>query len=573
MVRAVDTRNGVIPLSITCMFRSPEFAASSGKRLRQLRRVLPAFLLFYAVTVALQWRGGAYQSEFGDGPDESSHYVTGLMVRDYIAALAPASPMTYARNYYLHYPKVALGHWPPFFYLVQALWTLPFSGSRTSFFLLAAVLTALLAVTLCEVIRRYFSAKAGMAIGLLLISIPLVETQSRTVMAEILVALLVFWGTLCWGEYLDRPGWSCAAWFGIWSSLAVLTKGTGLVLALVPVMSLLLTRRFRLVAKLSFWLPAIMVLVLCGPWYLLAPGARHESFIRYGGLGFTLDHLRRMPRDWLQAIGIALVPFAVIGLAAWLVRFRRERNGEGTWISAVSLLISIAAFRWVVAVSTEFRHMSLALPAVLMFVGAGVATVLAWRPLAGIAARRKGQALAAAFAIVFSMHAFRMPPKTCHGFSELAEDLLARSELRNSVFLVSSDATGEGMFIAEVAMREKRPGHIVLRASKMLASSDWMGRRYRLRYQTATDQMRFLEEIPAGIVVIDLSAHPESEHQRLLRRTIQAYPERWELAGSFPHRAGPARKVVAYRLLGHETRPAGKIHIEMEFNLKRSIDN
>ena len=53
--------------------------------------------------------------------------------------------MEFAENYYVHYPEVALGHWPPTFYVVQALWTLPFFASRGSVILLMSVLTAILA--------------------------------------------------------------------------------------------------------------------------------------------------------------------------------------------------------------------------------------------------------------------------------------------------------------------------------------------------------------------------------------------------------------------------------------------
>jgi hypothetical protein len=536
--------------------------------LRKLLHVLPAFLLFYAAAVGLQWRSGAYQSEFGSNPDEPAHYVTGLMVRDYIMSLAPANPMTYARNYYLHYPKVALGHWPPVFYLVQAAWTVPFSASRTSLLLLMAMLTALLATTLSAVIRRCFSARAGIGAGLLMVSLPIIQAESAVVMTEILMSLLVFAAAMSWGRYLDVPDWKHAAWFGGWASLAIMTKGTGFLLALVPVISLLLSRRFRLATRLSFWLPAIMVVVLCGPWYLLVPGAQHESVAPHGMVGFWPSRLRGLPADWLHVGGIALTPFFAIGLVAWFLRFRRKRDADGTWLAAVSLLASIAVFRLLVPAATEYRHMTLAVPALLMFAAGGIAAVLAWGPMARIPDRGRELLLAVALVVVIAVHVLAAPRKDYHGFAAVTHDLLAAPEFRNSVFLVSSDPTGEGMFISEVAMHEKRPGHIVLRGSKVLADSNWTGRTYRPRYRTTDNEMRYLEGIPVGIVIIDLLPREQKEHQTLLRQTIQDYPNRWELLGSYP-----AHKVLVYRLVGHENRPVGKIRIEMEHNLKRAIEN
>src|SRR5262245_40822438 len=85
-------------------------------------------LILLIPVVALQWLHQDYRCEFGSEPDEAGHYVTGLMVRDYVAAGCRGNPMHYGQEYYEHYPKVALGHWPPGFYLVQAAWTLPFGA-------------------------------------------------------------------------------------------------------------------------------------------------------------------------------------------------------------------------------------------------------------------------------------------------------------------------------------------------------------------------------------------------------------------------------------------------------------
>ena len=78
------------------------------------------FLLL--VVLGYQVANRSFESEFGRYFDEAAHFVTGLMVHDFIAGMDWSSPVEYAENYYLHYPKVALGHWPPAFYLLQAMW-------------------------------------------------------------------------------------------------------------------------------------------------------------------------------------------------------------------------------------------------------------------------------------------------------------------------------------------------------------------------------------------------------------------------------------------------------------------
>src|ERR1700676_3378605 len=105
------------------------------------RRVSACFLAFFLIAVLLQWRAGAFLAEFS-GSDEAAHLVTSLMVHDYVAAGMPGSPVKFAEDYYVRYPKVTFGIWPPLFHLSQAAWMLTFSPSRGSVLILMAVWAA-----------------------------------------------------------------------------------------------------------------------------------------------------------------------------------------------------------------------------------------------------------------------------------------------------------------------------------------------------------------------------------------------------------------------------------------------
>ena len=54
------------------------------------------FVVYLGVTVLLQILSGAYHAEFAGYPDESAHYVTSLMVRDFLASLHYTDPMGFA---------------------------------------------------------------------------------------------------------------------------------------------------------------------------------------------------------------------------------------------------------------------------------------------------------------------------------------------------------------------------------------------------------------------------------------------------------------------------------------------
>src|SRR6476646_5665625 len=239
---------------------------------------LCVFCLFFAVTALLQWLSGTYQSDFGGYADEPAHFVTGLMVRDYVAAGFPHKPLQYAENYYLHYPKVALGHWPPVFYLLQAAWTLIFSASHASVLLLMATITAALALILFQEITYRFNVIYGIAGGLLLICLPMTQDVTSMIMADSPVGLFSFLAIIRLARFLDDDRWQDGCWYGIWCCAAILSKGNGWAAPLAMPVAILLTWKFRRLLTLRFWIPAAIVLVICGPYHLLTWKMIHQGW-------------------------------------------------------------------------------------------------------------------------------------------------------------------------------------------------------------------------------------------------------------------------------------------------------
>ncbi|HEY1049213.1 MAG TPA: hypothetical protein VGE39_05650, partial [Prosthecobacter sp.] len=91
---------------------------------KSLAGKLPGWLLMFVVSATIlltfAWFGGAFNSDLGGDPDEAAHAVTALMVRDYLTEGLRTSPMTFAKTYYEDFPRVALGHYPPLYYLLTA---------------------------------------------------------------------------------------------------------------------------------------------------------------------------------------------------------------------------------------------------------------------------------------------------------------------------------------------------------------------------------------------------------------------------------------------------------------------
>jgi len=530
------------------------------------------FLLFFGVEVGLQWISGAYSSEFDD-PDEPAHYVTGLMIRDYVAARAPAPPLAYAENYYLHYPKVSFGLWPPFLHMVEAGWMLVFSESRTSILLLMALLPALLAVTLYRVIRSEFSRLAGLAAGLLWLCQPVVLAYSGRVMGDTLIALLDFWAVLCFGRFLDTEKWRDAVLFGLLASLSIISKGNGMALVFVPPLAVLLCRRFHLIKTRAFWYPALIVLMIAGPWQYLSARLLAGIGYRQASLEIAGTYLYKT----LTFLGFGLLPFVVVGVITRVVAPFPRKAVEGRWAALAALPVGVWALHAILpSAGVEPRYMIPTIPPLVMFFTAGVAWVSARVPLRGWPVLRKAALLTGLLAPVFAAESFRIPQRSYYGFAEAAQSLVGRPEFRNSVFLVSAQGAGEGMFISEVAMRERRPGHVILRASKVLSQSDWDGERYELLHRDPQETMKYLESIPVQVLVLDArpSARRRAHHENLLKM-LEMYPDRWKLFGVYPQRrpatASPGG-VRVYRLVGQSVKPTGKIRIPLKYTLRKTIE-
>jgi len=495
-------------------------------RFRTFGILAGVFAVLWLVAIALQVRASAYKSEFDGYPDEPSHYVTGLMVRDYIAQGLPAPPLAYAKDYYLHYPKIGLGHWPPLFYAAEGMWMLLFSGSRTSVLIWMALCAAALASLLTWRLRRRFGWTAALCAGILLILLPPVQEQTEMVMIELLLAIFAFLAAASFGDYMRTERWQDAARFGLFVLLDILTKGNAWALILLPPIALLLSRKLYLIGKPAFWAgPAIIA--LCLPVQLLTFSLAHEGWTGGALDDYALVALRGFTADLIHAGGIPLFCLAALGIAAsCLIPIWRREPVSAEPASMLALLLAVVLFHSLVPAGIEMRKLVMALPALVFFVVLGAQSLN----------RRLGQMsphapviTVAALAVIFAITGFSIPKKQPCEVSSVVAALERRPEFQNAVFLVSGDSTFEGVFISECAMREKRPDHIILRATKLLADANWNESSYRLRFQTPTALMQYIDGLPIGIIAVQPQANiPWMAHHAILLRGLAMDTKEWE---------------------------------------------
>jgi hypothetical protein len=132
------------------------------------------------LTVAWQMRAGAYRAEFMD--DDASHYITGLLVHDLLTGGAWRAPLEFLKTFAAHYPGVGLGHWPPVFYVIEGVWMLLFSVSRTSILFLSAALGSVIGVVSYVFTAKWLGRSAGAFVALMFVASPIVRTSSAGLM-------------------------------------------------------------------------------------------------------------------------------------------------------------------------------------------------------------------------------------------------------------------------------------------------------------------------------------------------------------------------------------------------------
>jgi hypothetical protein len=490
-------------------------------------------VLLAGVICWLHFASGSAHSELGAHPDEAAHFVTGLMVRDYVAGGVHGSPLRFADEYYRHYPKIGLGVWPPFFYMIQAAWTLVFPAAPGSLLWLIAVLELALAMVLGWWLWRELGWLEAVTGAVLLTALPLVQQYGNMVMAEMLSALLMFGAAGFFARYLEGEEWRGAIGFGICAGLAIMTKGTGLALALVPVMTIACTRRFELLRRPSLWTAAALVALIAGPW---------TWHFRNEGRGgweepspsahFTQEAIWFYSREAVVAVGGMLAVLAAAGVVALIVMKGRK---PAIAICSLALVLSVLVFQSITPVGLEARHLMPAMPALL------VLAMLGLRTIAGQCCPRWPRAAplgVAGFFLVWPLifppkaplpgygsignaihiSPFRIPVKEWGGFRAVAAAAMSHGQAAK--MLVASDARGEGMLIADVATRDPhRPAYTVERASKILASSTWSGSGYQSLYQTPAQMRDALEKAGVSLIITDTSA-PQTAHGRLLMETV-----------------------------------------------------
>ena len=501
-----------------------------------------AAALLLLLVVVLQIGSGFFATEFARHPDEPAHFVTGVLVYDYLRSGFDQSPISFAEQFQAQYPKVAFGHWPPMFYAIQSLWYMVFGPNPRSLILLLGVVTALIASLLFWRTNQRHGPVIGMVTTGVFLGTTMVQQATLIVGSDSLVTLFCFLAVLAFLELMRFGRGRSLAAFAAFASLGLLTKGTALPLAAFALLAPVFARRTAVFRSRAMWLTAIVISVIVGPLYLAS-----LQLGEHGALGDLISYLA-YPSTRLFVLGQfanitspVVLAVAVLGLRPLLDRTATaadlaDRRDDAA--AALAWVLAVIGFHVLTPITGETRYLLPTLVAVLLLFADGLHTlgdalVARWR--------RAPAALVPVAIGVLSLATQLIPlPVLITGYGAVARAIPTKDTAPVRV-LISSNAQGEGAFVAARLVHDANRTSSVLRAYKVLADDDWFGKAYRVKVETVSAVREVLLRDDVAFVVVDDFGQPPGRaqpHHQLLQRTLAAYPTEFTLMGLFDIRVG-----------------------------------
>ncbi len=479
----------------------------------------------------------SHQSGFS-GADEPAHFLNGWFVAEYLAHHFGSNPLAAATDYYVHYPKLSIGHWPPAYYGVLGLLFLVVPPSLPAVFAINVLVAALPAIGVAFALVLLAGRRAALAGVLVYALAPLVLEGHVMFMADQPLAACLVAATAAWIAFAVRPTWGRALGFAALAALAVLIKGNGWLVVFVPVLHILLTANWHLLRSAKLYTAAALALLLCVPWYLLTAGIAADGFNYQAGLPYAGKALAANLLTLARNLTLA---GAVLALVAIVAEFRARGQSPLRWsivAGAVSLLLATLALQSLVPVDIVDRYMAPALPALAVLAVLGGTRVMAGLRQDTVAPAMLGIAFAVIMAVPGLLHLVQRTPKADTGLPAIAGRLAAGGQPGATV--IDGASSHEGSFIAGMAVHDRALEGYVVRASKLLADSNFMGSRYALKHGDPALVLADLRRLGIGhVVIVREGGQPAFPHSVQLRAAVAGSGSGFRLAERIAHRYRP----------------------------------
>jgi 4-amino-4-deoxy-L-arabinose transferase-like glycosyltransferase len=498
---------------------------------------VPAFGMF-ALALSAATRG--LSPSFLD-PDESAHYVNTLFLADWLRAGLP-SPMAYARDYYAHFPKLSIGHWPPGWYALLAPLFAVVRPSPLAATMLGAFVAGVPALVVPWALDRAGHRRWGPVGAFAYLLLPLVAEEARYFRLDQPVALVVGLAAIAWWRAVERPGLWRYLLFGALAAFATLVKGNGALIVLVPALDILMAARWRQLADARLWIAAAATLLVVAPWYYVSFRISAGGFNYAPGPAYAWLSLQTDAAALEATVGWFGIAAALAGtILAW-----RDPTTRPIARLSIAVIVATLLFQAAIPVALEDRYVLPAVPWLVVLVALGLLGIARQARTATIGAALLAVAIIGPGVVALTHRA----PKPDSGAPAIAA-IMARQP---GIWLVDGRAGGEGAVIAAAAYADDGARRLwVARASQWLSTSDFMGNGYALSVHGPAEARAVLDRLGVrGVVSIAERGQLAYPHSALLRAAV-ALPGFAATTLAFP--AGAGSVAVATRTATVSARP------------------
>ncbi len=426
------------------------------------------------------------------------------------------------------------------FYITQAVIFGLFGRSSAVAIASQAAISALVLGWVASLVRCRVGWLAGLAAGVTALASPVLMMQLGEVMVETFLALWLLSAALSWAAFAARPGAGRAAVFAVCAIGAIMTKGNGLALALLPLLHAALVRDARSLLDRRAWVAAAAIGAMTLPWYLFTYRMAATGFNFGWGWHYTATALPAFAKFFGSAVGV----IGCIGFVAGAIGAVRPRHGSADHPLAalVALVLLIMLLCAIVPADIVPRYVVCVVPATMAVAAVGLERLL--RPMAEHLRGYSG-VVVAGLLLLNAATLVSAPHVTPFGTGVVARRIL-HAEKFNPLLLVAGSTRAEGALIATFAEADRDRRYFVLRGTQVLSSSTFMGNQYMPRFAESSDLERWLADAGIGWVVVDDSPSGAAmEHNRQVLAIAASRPAGWDLVESHRTAEGEMR---LYRL-------------------------
>ena len=274
--------------------------------------------------LGVQGLSAAWSADFLAYPDEPSHFVGAVMIRDWLVSGRWFSPLEFARNYYDHYPFFAVGYWPPLFSIVTGFWLLITGVGRVQALLIPAAFAAGTGWLVYKLVRQRAGIAASFCAGALYLSLPPVRHWTCAVMVDHMTAFLCIATAVCLLRSLERPDLRNGILCAVCCACSSLSKYSAAYTIALPFLAILVLRRFDLLKKPSLLIQPVLFVAITGPWILWTREMAFYGLPTERG-ALEANRIASFLLETFRVFPPVLMAIVVLGLIALLLRPRAWR--------------------------------------------------------------------------------------------------------------------------------------------------------------------------------------------------------------------------------------------------------